>query len=48
MLSAGPTAKAIKNSGFEKVYQATTKAIESYIQNKRQGIYKNKFRVIIP
>lgn len=47
LLSAGPAAKAIKNSGFEKVYKESSKTIEPYIQKNGRVIYKNKFRVII-
>lgn len=47
LLSAGPTVKAIENSGFEKVYKESSKAIEPYIQKNGRVIYKNKFRVVI-
>jgi len=47
LLSAGPTAKAINNSGFEKVYEETAKAIKPYTKENGRVIYKNKFRVVI-
>ena len=47
LLSAGPTAKAIHNSGFEKVYNETAKAIKPYTKDNGHIVYKNKFRVII-
>lgn len=47
LLSAGPAAKAIKHSGFEKVYSESLKAIEPHIQKSGHVIYKNKFRIII-
>ncbi|SDD66659.1 Methyltransferase domain-containing protein [Pricia antarctica] len=47
LLSAGPAAKAIENSGFEKVYRESFKAIKPYIQKNGRVIYRNKFRVVI-
>ena len=47
MLSAGPTAKAINNSGYEKVYEETAKAIKPFTRENGSVIYKNKFRVVI-
>lgn len=47
LLSAGPTAKAIKNSGFKKVYEESAKAIEPYRQKNGRVVYKNMFRVVI-
>ncbi|APG66203.1 hypothetical protein LPB136_12835 [Tenacibaculum todarodis] len=47
LLSAGPVAKAIDNSGFEKVFDAIDVDIQSYIQSDGGIIYKNKFRVVI-
>jgi ubiquinone/menaquinone biosynthesis C-methylase UbiE len=47
LLSAGPAAKAIENSGFEKVYETMTKAIKPHIQNNGRVIYNNKWRVVI-
>ena len=47
LLSAGPAAKAIENSGFEKVYETILKSVEPYIQSDGQVVYSNKFRVVI-
>lgn len=47
LLSAGPAAKAIENSGYEKVYQTTLEAAKPYIQSNGRVVYKNKFRVIV-
>lgn len=47
LLSAGPVAKAIENSGFEKVYKTTSEAIQPYIQNNGRVVYNNKWRVVI-
>lgn len=47
LLSAGPTAKAIHTSGFEKVYEEAEKAIKPYTKENGRVIYKNKFRVVI-
>ena len=47
LLAAGPAAKAIENSGYEKSYQTTLKAAKPYIQSNGHVVYKNKFRVVI-
>ena len=47
LLSAGPAAKAIENSGFEKVYETILKSVEPYIQSDGHVVYSNKFRVVI-
>ena len=47
LLSAGPVAKAINNSSFEKVYDAVAADIQAYIQQNGSVIYKNKYRVVI-
>ncbi|MEQ9403597.1 MAG: methyltransferase domain-containing protein [Cyclobacteriaceae bacterium] len=47
LLSAGPVAKAIDNSSFEKVYEAVLEDIQPYIQKDGSVIYKNKYRVVI-
>ena len=47
LLSAGPAAKAIENSGFEKVYKKSFEGIKPYIQKNGRVIYKNRFRVVI-
>jgi ubiquinone/menaquinone biosynthesis C-methylase UbiE len=47
LMSAGPVARAIENSGFEKVYSTISNAIQSYTQTNGHVVYHNKFRVII-
>ncbi len=47
LLSAGPVAKAIDNSSFEKVHDAVASDIQLYIQQNGSVIYKNKYRVVI-
>jgi len=47
LMSVGPAAKAIENSGFEKVYDTVLNVIQPYIQNNGHVVYKNKFRVVI-
>ena len=47
LLSAGPVAKAIDNSSFEKVYDAVAADIQVYTQQNGSVVYKNKYRVVI-
>lgn len=47
LLSAGPVAKAIDNSSFEKVSDAVTADIQAYIQQNGSVVYKNKYRIVI-
>lgn len=47
LLSAGPVAKAIDNSSFEKVYEAVAADIQAYIQQNGSVVYKNKYRIVI-
>jgi len=47
LLSVGPAAKAIENSGFEKVYDTVLTAVQPYVQPNGHVVYKNKFRVVI-
>ncbi len=47
LLSAGPTAKAVKNCGFEKVYEELSKAIVPFTGKNDRVLYNNKFRVVI-
>ncbi len=47
LLSAGPAAKAIEHSGFEKVHETILAAAQPYIQSNGHVIYKNKYRVVI-
>ncbi len=47
LISAGPVARAIENSGFEKVYETISNAIQPYIQPNGHVLYNNKFRVVI-
>jgi ubiquinone/menaquinone biosynthesis C-methylase UbiE len=47
LLSSGPAARAIANSGFEKAYKTVADSIQPYIKNNGHVVYKNKFRVVI-
>ena len=47
LMSAGPVAKAIDNSGFEKVYETIATVMQPYIQQNGHVVYNNKFRVVI-
>ena len=47
LLSAGPVARAIGNSGFEKVYETVSLAIQPFTQANGHVVYHNKFRVVI-
>ena len=47
LISAGPVAKAIYSSGFEKVYETIAASIQPYIQKNGHVVYNNKFRVVI-
>ncbi len=47
LMSAGTVARAIDNSGFEKVYETISMSIRPHIQQNGHVIYNNKWRVII-
>lgn len=47
LLSAGPAAKAIENSGFDKAYKTMTEAIKPHTLNDGRVVYNNKWRVVI-
>jgi ubiquinone/menaquinone biosynthesis C-methylase UbiE len=47
LLSAGPAAKAIENSGFEKVHKTMIEAIKPHTRKNGRVIYNNKWRVVI-
>ena len=47
LLSAGPAAKAIDHSGFDKVHTTLANAIAPYIQPDGHVIYQNEFRIVI-
>jgi ubiquinone/menaquinone biosynthesis C-methylase UbiE len=47
LISAGPVARAIDNSGFNHVYSTLSEAIQDYIQDNGHVVYHNKFRVVI-
>lgn len=47
LLSAGPAAKAIENSGYEKVYNTVSESSQPYIKSNGRIVYKNKFRIVI-
>ncbi len=47
LLSAGPIAKAIEFSGYDKVLQTTIEVTKPFTQSNGHVVFKNKFRVII-
>ncbi len=47
LLSAGPAARAIENSGFDKVYDTLKLALQPYIRSDGRVVYHNKNRVVI-
>jgi ubiquinone/menaquinone biosynthesis C-methylase UbiE len=47
LMSAGPAAKAIEHSGFDKVYEAISAAAQPYVQGNGHVVYKNKYRIVI-
>ena len=47
LLSAGPAAKAIDNSGYDKAYATVKEAMAPYLQANGHVVYKNKWRVVI-
>ncbi|MCR8557418.1 class I SAM-dependent methyltransferase [Mucilaginibacter sp. BJC16-A38] len=47
LLSSGPAARAIANSGLEKVQETVTKSFEPYIRDNGHVVYHNKFRIVI-
>ena len=47
LISAGPAAKAIEHSGFSKVLETITAAVQPYIKDNGRVVYNNKFRVVI-
>jgi SAM-dependent methyltransferase len=47
LMSAGPVARAIDNSGFEKAYNTIADAVKPYVQSNGHVVYRNKFRIVI-
>jgi hypothetical protein len=47
MLSAGPAARAINFSGYEKVAEAVNNAMQPYIRPDGRVVYQNTFRAVI-
>lgn len=47
LLSAGPAAKAIDNSGFDKAYATVKEAMSPHTQQNGHVVYKNKWRIVI-
>lgn len=47
LISAGPVARAIQNSGFEKVYDTISNAVDAYVKDNGHVVYHNKFRIVI-
>jgi ubiquinone/menaquinone biosynthesis C-methylase UbiE len=47
LLAVGPAAKAIENSGYDKVHETVLGAVQPYAQSNGHVVYHNKFRVVI-
>jgi ubiquinone/menaquinone biosynthesis C-methylase UbiE len=47
LMSAGPVARAIDNSGLEKVLDTISIALRPYTQPDGRVVYNNKFRIVI-
>lgn len=47
LMSAGPVAKAIENSSYEKAYDTISMAVNPYLQPNGHVVYRNKWRVAI-
>lgn len=47
LIAAGPVARAVDHSGFDKVYETISTAIQPYIKANGHVVYHNKFRIII-
>jgi SAM-dependent methyltransferase len=47
LLAAGPAARAIGHSGYEKVYDTIAEAIVPYTHPNGHVVYHNKFRVVM-
>lgn len=46
LISAGPVARAIANSGYQKVYDTISEAIQPYVKANGHVVYQNKFRIV--
>jgi ubiquinone/menaquinone biosynthesis C-methylase UbiE len=46
LMASGPVARAIENSGIEKVNKKISEAIQPFVQANGHVIYKNKFRIV--
>lgn len=46
LISAGPVARAIENSGFDKVKETISAAVEPYVQRNGHVVYHNKYRIV--
>ncbi|PUZ22988.1 hypothetical protein DCC81_21490 [Chitinophaga parva] len=47
LLSAGPSAKAIAHSGYDKVRTALSHAVAPFTQDNGHVVFRNKFRVVM-
>ena len=47
LISAGPVARAIEFSGYDKVYDTIAHSAKPFIQSDGHVVYKNKFRIVI-
>lgn len=46
LMASGPVARAIENSGIEKVTETISEAIKPYVQSNGHVVYRNKFRIV--
>ncbi len=46
LMASGPVARAIDNSGVEKVTETISEAIKPYVQPNGHVVYRNKFRIV--
>jgi len=46
LMAGGPVARAIENSGIDKVTEKISEAINPYVQANGHVIYRNKFRIV--
>lgn len=47
LISAGPVARAIQNSGWEKVYNTVSQVVDAYVKKDGHVVYNNKFRIVV-
>jgi len=47
LMSAGPVARAVDNSGFETAYRTILDAVKPFARPEGNVVYNNKFRIVI-